>query len=442
MKLALLSTNADLGGAAIVTRRLCDALRRLGHDARMIVARGPEKGDTDAVEVVPRWDWVPEFLAERAQLWLAGVERKSIFKVSTGLFGVHLEDIPFVREADAILVNWASQGFLSLSTLEKLLDFGKPIIYTMHDLWPATAICHLPGECRRFICDKNCTRCPYLSTKRGERLIAKVAERKKEILAHPNLQLVAVSRWQRSLAMDSFILNAGPQPPDIAVIPHPFPIESYQPSEKITDGKRLIVMAAARLDDPVKDLPAAVETLNIFARDYPRLAADVEVAFVGELRNQQPLKLMELPYKLYGRITPEELRHLYARASVVLSSSKYETMGATLMEGMACGAIPVTFGDAGQTDIVDDLTNGFVAPIHTPASLAFALSTAFEVINDLASRTTKAPHSPEEKNNEDDELIPFTPEFLHAEVARRFSPAEIADRYIRLIEEGRAERGE
>ena len=59
MKIAILSTNYDLGGAAIVTRRLTDALRALGHDARMIVAR---PGGADSAD--------PAVMAvDRAGLW-------------------------------------------------------------------------------------------------------------------------------------------------------------------------------------------------------------------------------------------------------------------------------------------------------------------------------------------------------------------------------------
>ena len=38
MKILFLSTNDELGGAAIVTKRLVKALRRRGEDARMLVA--------------------------------------------------------------------------------------------------------------------------------------------------------------------------------------------------------------------------------------------------------------------------------------------------------------------------------------------------------------------------------------------------------------------
>ncbi len=415
MKIALLSTNFDLGGAAIVTRRLTDALRESGHDARMIVARpgGAVKGDP-SVMAVDRIKWIPPFLAERAELFLEGVSRKNLFKVSTGRYGVGLDRHPFVLEADAVMVNWASQGFLSLTSLDNILATGKPVIYTMHDLWPATSLCHLPGECRHYSDGSGCALCPFFNGKRGKRgetLRKSVAALKRRVFASDNLHLVAVSNWQREQAIAGDIL-AGK---DIAVIPHPFPVDLYQPGEKITpNGKRLIVMAAARLDDPVKDLPAAVDALNTFAWEYPALADNVEVAFVGALRDNSELKRLRLPYRHHGLLSPDSLRDLYARATVVLSSSKYETMGATLMEGMAAGAIPVTYGDAGQTDIVTDGVNGFIAPVHTPASLAFALSLAIQTANALPSEE-------------------FSPAFLHEQVATRFSPTIIAARYLSII---------
>lgn len=410
MKIALLSTNHDLGGAAIVTRRLTDALRLEGHDARMVVARPGSliPGDT-AVMPVDKLKWAVPFLAERADLFFRrGVGRKNLFKVSTGLVGMPLDRHPFVAGADAVMVNWASQGFLSLDALEKIVATGKPVIYTMHDLWPATALCHLPEACRRYADGSDCALCPYLSKRAAKRLPRMLADRKRRLFAAENLRLVAVSNWQRDLASRSSIL-AGKE---IEVIPHPFPVDLYLPGEKTSpEGKRLIVMAAARLDDPVKDLPAAIAALNTFAWEYPADAAGVEVAFVGALRDPSPLKSLTMPWRHHGLLDPAGLRDLYSRATIVISSSRYETMGATLMEGMASGAIPVTFGDGGQRDIVTDGVNGFIAPAHTPASLAFCLS--------MAMQTARAGD--------------FSTAFLHAQVAERFAPRAVAARYLSLL---------
>lgn len=414
MKIALLSTNYDLGGAAIVTKRLMDALREAGHDARMIVARpGAAEPTDEAVIRVDKLRWAVPFLRERAELYLKGVKRSNLFKLSTGLYGVGLEAHPFISEADVIMINWASQGFLSLDSFEAILATGKPVIYTMHDLWPATALCHLPEHCRGYADGSRCSGCHYLGRRSAaQKLPLQIAERKQRLFSAENLRLVAVSNWQKAQAEQSSFL----QGKQIDVIPHAFPVDLYHSGQKVTaDGQRLIVMAAARLDDPIKDLPTAVEALNIYAWDHPDMAAKTEVVFAGGLSNPSILKSLKLAYRYCGPLSAEQLRDLYSRASVVLSSSKFETMGATLMEGMAAGAIPATFGDAGQRDIVTDAVNGFLAPVHTPASLAFtiyvAMATAAEV----------------------DETGDFSPDFLHSEVARRFSPAVIASRYLSLV---------
>jgi glycosyltransferase involved in cell wall biosynthesis len=390
-----------------------EPLRRAGHDARMIVARpGNAASDDATVCRVNKWRWAAPFLAERLELYRKGVKRSELFKLSTGRYGVELDRHPFVEAADLIMVNWASQGFLSLDSFERILATGKPVIYTMHDLWPATALCHLPETCRGYADGSRCSGCHYLGKRSALKLPAEIAERKQCIFAAKNLRLVAVSNWQKEQAAQSSFL----QGKEIEVIPHAFPVDLYRSGEKVAaDGTRLIIMAAARLDDPIKDLPTAIEALNIYAWDHPEMAAKTKVAFVGGLNNPALLKSLKLSYHYYGLLPAEKLRELYGQASVVISSSKFETMGATLMEGMAAGAIPATFGDAGQRDIVTDAVNGFLAPVHTPASLAFtiyvAMATAAEV----------------------EQTGDFTPECLHSEVARRFSPSVIARRYISLI---------
>lgn len=438
MKIALLSTNYDLGGAAVVTKRLCDALRAAGHDARMVVARaGSADPSAAAVEIVDHRRWTAAFIAERAELFLKGVSRANLFKVSTGRFGLHASHLPFISEADAIIVNWASQGLLSLDALEEIIASGKPVIYVMHDLWPATAVCHLPGNCKGFSDGSDCAGCPYMGNSYGRKLAKLTAQRKRQIFAAPNLHLVTVSNWQREQVLASTIIGDLFKGDDdlsraavsnssgkktITVIPHVFPAEEYLPGDKILPGnRRLIVMAAARLDDPIKDLPTAIAALNTLAWEYPADAENIEVAFIGEIRDRQLLADLRIPYTCQGLLQPSELRQLYAQATIVMSSSKFETMGATLMEGMSCGAIPVTFGDGGQADIVTDGINGFIAPAHTAASLAFTLSLALQTARIAAKSSTS------------DNLTDFSPSYLHNEVSRRFSPEIIANRYITLL---------
>ena len=107
-------------------------------------------------------------------------------------------------------------------------------------------------------------------------------------------------------------------------------------------------MGAARLDDPVKDLPMAIESLNTFVMRHPEMAAQCEAVFFGGVRNPDAFNVIKMPWRYLGELHGNDLRQLYAAASVVLSTSKFETMGATLMEGMAAGAIPVTSAVEGR----------------------------------------------------------------------------------------------
>lgn len=82
-------------------------------------------------------------------------------------------------------------------------------------------------------------------------------------------------------------------------------------------------------------------------------------------------------------------------------------MGATLMEGMAAGATPVTFGVGGQPDIVTHGENGYIADYGSAQSVAHCLRLALE--------------------------SPFPRAEQHASVASRFSEKVIAGRLLRII---------
>ena len=49
---------------------------------------------------------------------------------------------------------------LSLKNIEKILASGKPVVWTMHDMWPCTGICHHARECTRY--QQECGNCPFI----------------------------------------------------------------------------------------------------------------------------------------------------------------------------------------------------------------------------------------------------------------------------------------
>ena len=404
-----LSTNDILGGAAMVTHRLASALRRMGVDARMLVGR--KDGDDAWVAQVGSFRRKVAKVAERAEIFASnGFDRADLWKVSTARFGAAVASHPWVAEADAIVLGWVNQGFLSLGQLRRICEMKKPVVWWMHDLWCATGICHLPAGCTRY--ELGCGRCPLLHWERrmGD-LSRAVWERKMDIFRRYPIKFLAVSRWQREQCLKGSLLRGM----DIEVLGHAFPVEEFTTEPVVASdcGKLRIVMGAARLDDPVKGLPVAIEALNLLAQEHPELAARSEAVFFGGLADENAFEALRFPFRYVGRMAPDELRNLYATATVVLSTSRFETMGATLMEGMAAGATPVTFGVGGQPDIVTHGENGYIADYGSAQSVAHCLRLALE--------------------------SPFPRAEQHASVASRFSEKVIAGRLLRIIAAMRGE---
>lgn len=412
MKVTFISHSDLLGGASVVTYRLMQALQRMGVDARMIVYTRTATDDPSITAVGSRFMRGVKFMAERAAIMAhRGITYANLFKVSTASVGYRVDRHPWVREADVICLAWINQGLLSLDAIRRLGALGKPIVWTMHDMWCMTGICHHALDCTRY--RGECGECPYLGADIADDLSHRVWLRKQALYASVPVTFVAVSRWLARCAAQSRLLAGA----DVRVIHNAFPVDSFFTSAphrvehfNIDYSRALIVMGAARLDDTIKGLPLAIEALNYLFDNHPEVASRAQIVLFGELRQPALLDNLRFSHAWIGRVNdPQLLRVLYATASVVLSSSLYETLPGTLIEGQAAGALPVTFGRGGQEDIVTHLTDGYIARYPDTTDLARGIMWALEQTPDR--------------------------EEMHASVRRRFAASAIAARYVDLFRE-------
>lgn len=372
MRIALLSTSESAGGAAIVTRRITEALRDLGHDARMIVLRKDINANNDFVETVSgdsRSRLLP-FIAERGEIFLQNsLNRRDLWKVSTASAGVAVKSHPFVAEADAIIIGWICQGYLSLAEIGQICALGKPTLMVMHDQWAMTGICHLPGDCRRWSGDTHCGNCPMLHGMAWSHdLSRRVWNRKSALYSRfPHLRFVAVSSWLADRAKESALLGGR----DIDVIPNPIALPAPD-SINDADRKPMIAMGAARLDDDVKNLPLAIEALNLLHNSGQ--ARDAEAVFFGGMRDSRALDRLRMPHRWLGPLNETEVRTLMGQAKVILSTSRFEMLPTTIVEGLANGCVAVATDSGGQRDIIDDGVNGRLAAPGDSHAIAEALA--------------------------------------------------------------------
>ena len=427
MKIVIINKSDSTGGAAVVSRRLMEALRGEGVDARMLVAERLTDSPYIALAASPR-AIKHSFMAERLKIFLAnGLNRSTLFKIDTASDGLSLWNHPWVKGADAILLNWVNQGMLSLSGIDRLLRLGKPVVWTMHDMWCLTGICHHAGECGGFRME--CGGCPLLGKRGRPDDISHTTLLKKQTLnSRPEkIRYVAVSNWLARKAAESTLLRDA----DIEVIPNPFllsdtpavePAESPLP-EKDEHTVR-ILFGAARLDDTVKNLPALIAMTRSLNERDPELARHLELITFGNVKDPAALEGIAIPHRHLGMVRGEEkIRDIYSKGDIVVSSSTYETLPGTLVEAQAYGCIPVSFDQGGQSDIVDHLHTGYIAPFSPdPEEGGRRLAEGVRWAAGIISR-------PDTRQ----EII----DAMRANVENRFSAKRVAEMYIDLIQRAR-----
>ncbi len=384
MKIAILTTSGRLGGAAIASARLAEALEARGETVKVFSLDDRRRERTFG------------FLAERAEIFASnGFNRDNLFKVSTASFGRRgiVEEV-LAMVPDVIILGWVNQGLLSLGQIRRLGSNGIPLVWIMHDMWNLTGICHHSLGCSRYTGE--CGNCPLISKPlRGAGdLSHQVWKRKESLYRAVKPRFIAVSHWLADLSRRSKLLRDNPP----VVIPNVFPMENFYIGPK---EPGLIVMGAARLDDPIKGLHHAVSALNRL-QGHPT----AHVKFFGELRNPAALRALKIPYEHLGPLEEAQVAELMSKAQAVLSSSLYENLPTTLIEGQASGAMPVSFDRGGQVDIIDHYHSGFLAPFGDESSLARGLNWALEGT--------------------------IAPETLRSEAERKFSARAVAERMIIL----------
>lgn len=403
MNILLINRSDSLGGAAIASRRLMTALNDCGVNASMLVI---DKQTTDPrIEAVgSKWRNRYNFLAERLGIFLRnGRNRSTLFKIDNASHGLDLSTHPWVRRADVIMLNWINQGMMSMKTLGKLAAMGKPVIWTMHDMWNCTGVCHHAYECRSY--GTSCQSCPLLGSK-GRDLSTTTQQAKAKLYNSSNIHFVSVSNWLASCCHRSSLMKNA----QVSVIGNPFPAADFPcnvtPATITTaPGAKVIAMGAARLDDPVKGFDLMLDAMQYIATEKPELAAKIHLLLYGELRDKSLLSRIAVPYTHVGYV--HDVRPIYGQSHIVLSTSRYESFGYTLVEGMSCGCIPVTTGAGGQVDIVKHLTNGYVTGDTSAQSIAKGIEWAVN--------------------------SPLQREQLHEWVTTHFDSSIIAQQYIELI---------
>ncbi|WP_455639387.1 glycosyltransferase family 4 protein [Parabacteroides sp.] len=372
MNILILNTSEFAGGAAVAANRLAKALNQSGLDVFMLVRERQSEdfkvGSLNNTLIRKKLNYL-RFIWERIIIFLCnGFSKKKLFQVSIANTGTDISKHPLVQKADIIHLHWINQGFLSLSDINKLIATGKPIVWTMHDLWTSTAICHYPGECEKYT--TGCSRCPMLEPNLIFDLAASVFK-KKALIRMSDITFVGCSHWITEEARKSALIKDA----NFVSIPNPIDTTVFKFEDKniarkyfnLPDDKYLLLFAAAKLSDIRKGAAYLIEACNILKYEYQNR---IEIVLMG---NSSEELISKIPFRVnsLGYISEQEAMVMaYNCADMFIIPSLEDNLPNTIMESMACGTPCVGFDTGGIPEMIDHQVNGYVAKYKDAADLA------------------------------------------------------------------------
>lgn len=372
IKVLLINTSEATGGAAIAARRLLVALNKQGVKAKLFV-KEKQSHSENVVTKEAKLRYALSFLWERFVIWVAaGFKRSKVFQVDLANAGVDITREKAFQEADIIHLHWINQGLFSLHQLGQIITSGKPVVWTLHDMWPITGICHHARECIQY--QSYCVKCPYLAFPFLRRdLSYRVFNRKKKLYLPYALTFVGCSKWIAHEAQKSALTKNQ----KVFSIPNPIPTTIYRPKDQTLSrkkmdlplDKKLLLFGAMNVSDRRKGFEPFVKACYEL-REKGYTQEELGIVVMGhhaeELKAVSPFPVYPMGYM----DATEQIVAVYNAVDLYVTSSLEENLPNMVMEAMACGVPCVGFDVGGIPEMIDHQENGYVAVYGDEVDLA------------------------------------------------------------------------
>ncbi|SRR5579862_205238 len=375
MKIVHFNTQ-ETGGAAAAAMRLNQSLVDLGHESSLCILE-KESGQTR----MQKASGLVRPVLDRALVKILAPRCDALFSAALTPNGALRRTV-----ADVIHLHWIGSGFLDIAALRGV---RRPIVWTLHDMWPFTGGCFYDAGCGRFIGACGC--CPALRSARENDLSRRVFRRKEKAWNGVDLTLVAPSRWMAEEARRSALFRNR----RIEVIPNCLDTALFKPVGK--------ARAREILNLP-QDRPLALFGA-VNPRTEPRKGYDLLVKALPELEKLSPRPEFLLfgegsrgrreeggsVWHSLGRLRDEvSLALAYNAADVFVAPSLQENLPNTVLEALSCGTPCVAFAIGGMPDLIVHQENGFLAEPFDAQALARGIAWVLSANGEALGRRGRA----------------------------------------------------
>ena len=376
IKILSVNTSDTSGGAARAAYRIHCGVRKLGVNSCMFV-KNKQLDDESILSLstfVPvnvfykLYRYVQHKIKNKIQhfRWNRYPDREDVFM--SDLRSVPLHGALKKLDFDILHLHWINLRFLNL---QELIKVNKPIVWTLHDSWAFTCICHYTYDCDKYT--KQCGTCPFLRSTHDNDLSRQVWNVKNKLYPKLNLHIVTPSAWLASMVKQSTLLKHFP----VTVIPNCLDTTIYKPIEKAealtslqlkADKKKILFGAVNAFRDVNKGFNLLIEAIHCIGKNMDCNRFELLV-FGADKPIAEISTKMEVHYLGYVR-DEAELVKIYNVADVMVVPSLSEVFGQTASEAMACGTPVVAFNCTGIKEVVEHKISGYLADPYNPEELA------------------------------------------------------------------------
>lgn len=371
MKILLVNTTSRTGGASIACQRLKHALEGRGHEVRLMVRADVAKEALKLQRAVAKL----KFIWERLCL-LRYIPYSRVFSIDDGRCGRDITATDDYRWADVVHLHWVNQAMVSLPQLSRLFERckadGKRVVWTLHDIWPATGICHLPGSCEKW--KTGCSGCPLLRASHHD-LAASVAEQKMRAYQQGDVRFVACSQYMRDHVLQAALMRSQ----QVTNIPNSLDTDFFSPGQEerqrlgLPSGKRLVLFVAYNVNDDNKNFRLVQQAVEKIVAATPSKQDEIAIVPVGKNATQwkDRFSCEVVPFEYVS--DNAMMRSLYRSCDVLAVASKMENLPNTIAEAKACGLPVVATRVGGVPEIVNHTNSGFLVASDDAESMAEGL---------------------------------------------------------------------
>ena len=292
-----------------------------------------------------------------------------------GPSGAALIRHPAFRAADVVHLQVTHNGpFFSIAWLAWLCRL-KPVVWTIHDMWPMTGTCQHAASCEKWLtgCGGRCPR--PMGRSPIDRYSPALLWRAKQLTyALSNCTLVVASDWTRLRVERSPLLRRFPR----VQIPFGVDLETFSPVHRrsarqelgIGEDEHAIAFRGMPTEgDRVKGMAWLQAALGMFR---PRRPTTLLVVDCGEafLHLEGQYRVRDL-----GWVEEEALARVLAAADVFVMPSDHESFGMMAVEAMASGTPVVAFEGTAVAENMHSPEGGVLAPSSSSEGLSHAIAT-------------------------------------------------------------------